>query len=87
MTEGGPDVLRLILRHGLLVIGLGVVLGSIGASLGGRALSSLLFGVEAMDPITLGGVAALLAVTAFAACYIPARRATRLDPVASLRSE
>jgi putative ABC transport system permease protein len=83
----GRDVLRLMLGHGLVVIGLGLFLGVMGASLGARALQSLLFGVEASDPATLVGVAGLLGFVAVVACYVPARRATRLDPVSSLRSE
>ncbi len=83
----GLDVLRLMLRHGLVVIGLGLFLGVMGASLGARALQSLLFGVEATDPATLVAVAGLLGFVAVVACYVPARRATRLDPVSSLRSE
>jgi putative ABC transport system permease protein len=76
-----------MLRHGLVVIGLGLFLGVMGASLGARALQSLLFGVEATDPATLVAVAGLLGFVAVVACYVPARRATRLDPVSSLRSE
>jgi ABC-type antimicrobial peptide transport system permease subunit len=83
----GRDVLRLMLGHGLVVIGLGLFLGVMGASLGARALQSLLFGVEATDPATLVAVAGLLGFVAVVACYVPARRATRLDPVSSLRSE
>lgn len=83
----GSDVLRLMLRHGAVVIGLGIVLGLAGASLGGRAMSSLLYGVEATDPATFAAVAALLGVVALVACWVPARRATRVDPVASLRAE
>jgi len=82
-----PDVLRLMLRQGLTVIGLGLAIGLVGAVLGGRVLSSLLFGVEATDPVTLGLVAGLLGLVAVLACYVPARRATRLDPVSSLRAE
>ena len=81
------DVVRLMLRQGVLVTGLGLALGLSGAFVGGRALSSLLFGVEATDAATLVAVSGLLGFVALVACYVPARRATRLDPVSSLRSE
>jgi putative ABC transport system permease protein len=87
LGAAGPDVLRLMLGQGLVVIGLGIALGLAGALVAGRALSSLLFGVEPTDPVTLGAVSVLLALVALVACWVPARRATRLDPVSSLRAE
>ncbi len=87
LGAAAPDVLRLMLGRGLAVIATGIVIGLLGAVLGGRAMSSVIFGVEPTDPPTLAGVTVLLAVVAALACYLPARRATRLDPVTSLRSE
>jgi predicted permease len=83
----GPAVLALMLREGLAVVVLGLLSGLVAALLATRAMSTLLSGVAPNDPATLGTVVALLGVVAVAACYIPARRATRVDPVRSLRAE
>jgi putative ABC transport system permease protein len=81
------DLLRLILRGGMAMAGIGLALG-LGGALGlTRLLANLLFGVGARDPMTIGAVAALLAGVALVACYIPARRATRVDPMVALRYE
>jgi len=61
--------------------------GIVGALVMGRLLSSLLFGVSALDPVTFFGVGLVLILVALAACYIPARRAMRVDPVIALRYE
>ena len=87
LGAAAPDVLRLMLRQGVTVIAIGLALGLVAALLAGRALSTLLYGVEPGDPVTLGAVAVLLGSVGLAACWIPARRATVLDPVASLRAE
>jgi ABC-type antimicrobial peptide transport system permease subunit len=81
------DVIRLVLSEGMVVIliGLGVGLGASLAST--RFLSSLLFGVTATDPLTFAGVMILLALVALAACYVPGRRAARVDPMVALRHE
>jgi ABC-type antimicrobial peptide transport system permease subunit len=65
----------------------GIAVGLAGALAVSRALSSLLFGVQARDPLTFAGVAAIPLAIALAACYFPARRATAIDPVIALRDE
>jgi len=81
------DVLRQVVGEGAGLAALGVVIG-IGASLAiTRVMSTLLFGISATDPLTLVGVVVLLSVVALFASYIPARRATRVDPMAALRYE
>jgi len=81
------DVSRLFVRHGLLMTGIGVVLGLGAAAALSRVMSALLFGVSPMDPITYGAVSAGLGGIALVASYLPARRASRVDPVVALRSE
>jgi predicted permease len=78
-------VIRLVLGQGVSVIGAGIAVGLAASLLVGRALAGVLFGVTPADPISLGGASLILVVTAAAACYLPARRASRLDPVQALR--
>jgi ABC-type antimicrobial peptide transport system permease subunit len=82
-----PDVLRLVLRQGLVTAAVGVAVGVVGSFLLTRAMASLLFGVSATDPLTFAGVAISLVLVALAASYIPARRATKVDPMVALRHE
>jgi putative ABC transport system permease protein len=81
------DVLRLVLGHGSRLILLGVTLG-VAAGLGiTRLMTGLLFGISATDPLTFAGVALLLTAVALVGCYVPARRAMRVDPLVALRYE
>ena len=81
------DVLRLVIGHGARMALLGVVIGIAAALALTRLMANQLFGVSAHDPLTFAGVATLLLIVAVAGCYIPARRATRVDPMIALRCE
>ncbi|HYY41347.1 MAG TPA: ABC transporter permease, partial [Pyrinomonadaceae bacterium] len=81
------DILKLVVGQGMTITGVGVVVGLVAAFGVTRAMASILYGVSASDPATFGGVAALAVLIACAACYIPARRATKVDPMVALRHE
>ena len=81
------DLLRLVLGEGLFVIAVGLALGLLLAAAATRVIASLLYGVEATDPLTFLGVPLLLGFVALVASYIPARRATKVDPLVALRYE
>jgi ABC-type antimicrobial peptide transport system permease subunit len=83
----GGDVLRLVLGQGMRLVAIGLGLGLVGAWLLSQALASQLYGITRQDPLTYLSVAALLALVALTASWLPARRATRVDPMLSLRSE
>ena len=76
-----------MVRDGLKLTGVGLAVGLGGAWALSRAMASLLYGVTATDPVTFGGTALLLGLVALAATWIPARRASRVDPVEALRAE
>ncbi|HET9743659.1 MAG TPA: ABC transporter permease [Terriglobales bacterium] len=81
------SVLRLVVGGGLRLSLIGIVLGLAAALIFGRGLGSLLYGVQASDPVTLVGVAIVLLIVGLLACYLPARRATLVDPIVALRHE
>ena len=81
------DVMRMMLRRGLLWVAAGAAAGLIGALGATRLLGSLLFEVKATDPISFAIATGLLVAAALAACYVPARRAMRVDPMVALRYE
>jgi predicted permease len=81
------DVLRLVVRQGMSLAGIGVGVGLVAAIGATRLMTGLLFGVRATDPITFVAIALLIATVALAACLLPARRATQVDPLVALRAE
>jgi putative ABC transport system permease protein len=87
LGAGRRDVLRLVIGNAMMPVGVGIIAGLIGSIALARVIASLLYGVSAYDPIVFGGMALLLGAIALGACYLPARRATRVDPVIVLRYE
>jgi len=83
----GPDVLRLVIWVGLRLVAVGIAIGLIASLALGRVIATQLWGVSAYDPVTISTVSALLLITGALACWIPARRAARVDPLVALRYE
>jgi putative ABC transport system permease protein len=84
---GQRHILRMIMRHGAMLTGIGLGIGLVGALLGGQAMRTQLFGVSGSDPAVFAVVVIFLAAIAMFSCYLPARRATRVDPLTALRHE
>jgi ABC-type antimicrobial peptide transport system permease subunit len=89
MALGAPRsrIVRMVVRQGMELTGAGIVLGLIGAAALTRVMATLLFGVSATDAVTFSVVPLILVTIAIAASYLPARRATLVDPVVALREE
>jgi putative ABC transport system permease protein len=87
LGAGYRDVLRMVFRMGLQQLGLGIAIGLLGSAAATRVLANQLWSVSPHDPLTLAGVVALVLAVGLAACYFPARRATRVNPVVALRYE
>jgi putative ABC transport system permease protein len=81
------QVRQLILRQGMMLAGIGLILGLAVVLVLARFLTSMLYGVSPNDPVTFVGISFLLAMVALLACYLPARRAARIDPMIALRDE
>jgi len=87
LGAGRPGVLRMVLRQGMTLVGIGIILG-LGAAIAlTRLLRSMLYGVSPMDPLTLAAGALLISLIALLACYVPALRAAKVDPMVALRCE
>jgi ABC-type antimicrobial peptide transport system permease subunit len=80
-------ITAMFVRHGLVLTGIGVAFGLVASFVAMRLMSSLLFGVNPVDPITYGTITAVIAVIAYVACYLPSRRAASVEPVNALRAE
>jgi ABC-type antimicrobial peptide transport system permease subunit len=87
LGAGSRDVSGLFVRHGLALAAIGIAIGVAAAAGATRVMTALLFGVSALDPLTYVAVAVALGGTALLASYLPAVRATRIDPAVALRTE
>ena len=87
LGASAANVLRVVLGQGLTTVAAGVAIGALGAIALTRTMQSMLFGVTATDPLTFGLVIGVLAAVATLACYVPARRGTRVDPIEVLRRD
>jgi putative ABC transport system permease protein len=81
------DVMRLVLGQGAVLVGIGLGAGLLGAFVGSHALRSILYNVAPLDPAALISALVTLSLVALVACFLPARRASRVDPIVALRTE
>ena len=81
------DVLRMVIGQGMRLVLVGLIVGTLAAFVLKRVIESKLYGVRVTDPLTFVAVSALLMMIALLACWIPARRATKIDPLVALRNE
>ena len=89
LAMGGSriSIMRMVIREGMMLVVTGVVIGVAAALVLSRGIAALLYGVSASDPATIAGTTALLLAVALVACYLPARRATMVDPLSALRAQ
>lgn len=87
MGASDRSIIRMVLREGMLTVAIGAAIGLVASFALSRGIATLLYGVSPTDPITLAGTTGLLLAVAFAACYLPARRATMIDPLTALRTD
>jgi predicted permease len=87
LGAGARDVLALVIREGMLLVGIGIGLGLAAAAVAARGLGSFLYGLGPLDAVSFLTMPVALAIVALVACYLPARRATRIDPVVALRQQ
>ena len=87
LGAGQSSIFRLVVGQAMALVGISLAIGLAGAFAATRLLSTLLYGIGAWDPLTFGGIVVLIAVVAFLAAWLPARRASKVNPIIALRAE